>query len=441
MKEIILIVICLLALTLSAQQGQPLSLDQAIDMALSNSDQLKIQRRTVDLTAAKEDKRLTGQLPIFDVVAGASYTNNILSEVSLRTFQPAPPEITIDEGQVESVNANIGVEGSYMLYDGGQGKSRMALLAGLTEVERARQKVIANGIISAVSGFYHEILKLQQQITILESAMEVTGLRIAKLRDQQTFGKATELDILQATASLNKDQSGLAELQTVRRNLLIDLNRFLGADFTADYELEAVTTTDLPPSSSELRTTIANSPEVQLAQAGIRVADLQIAQRRTALAPTVAAFGNVGTFYQYNDVQQLRELQTAGFTLGLSARYSLNDGRGNRKQIQLAQLEGEVAVLKMDQVVADLVKNGEQLLAKYYLTQDQLKLEAENLTTYEQNMLKLRDLFANGKVNEVTIRDAELAVIQSRNTIATLEVLESQILTDLAILMGKVAPQ
>ncbi len=123
MKKIILVAAaCLFSLLLSAQQVQSLSLEEAIDLALSSSEQLKIQRRSVDVTAARVDKRLTGQRHIFDAIAGASYTNNVLSEVSIRTFQPAPPEITIDEGQVEAVTANLGIEGRYTLYDGGQGR-------------------------------------------------------------------------------------------------------------------------------------------------------------------------------------------------------------------------------------------------------------------------------------------------------------------------------
>ncbi len=308
-------------------------------------------------------------------------------------------------------------------------------------MERAKQSVIDNSIIAGVSNLYYELLKLQAQITIVEAAMEVTRLRIAKLQDQKSFGKATELDVLQATTSLNKDQSTLSEFQTARLNLLIDLNRLLGADFTTDYVFQLTTTDALLPTSEEIQRALTNSPEVQLARAGIQAADLQVAQERSTLAPTVSAFANAGGFYQYNDVQQLRELQTVGFTLGLTARYNLNDGRGNRKRIQISQLESEIAVIRLDQVVADLVKNAEQLLAKHALTQKQLRLETENLATYEQNMRKLNDLFATGKVNEVTIRDAELAVLQSKSTLATLRVTERQILTDLDILLGKLMPR
>ena len=233
-----LITWCLLP-TLQAQSpttGKKLDLQAAINLALTNNHDLKIQHQSILLANNNITKANAGLLPIIDAVGMGSYTNNF-SEVDLRTFQPEPPLLTINESGVETSTISLGVEANYVLWDGGQSKIRFQLLEGLSAVEQAKQAVLVNGVISGITELYFEIVKLQNQTNVLQESIALTRERIAKIEDRKTFGKANKLTLLQAETTLNQDLSVLDNIELIKSNLLMDLKNLMNDDTLNDIML------------------------------------------------------------------------------------------------------------------------------------------------------------------------------------------------------------
>ena len=398
-----------------------LTLQEAITKALSANDQLQIQAQYIQISENNINKALTGQLPEVNAVATSSYTNN-WSDIELRTFQPEPPIINIKEWGVESFLLNAGAEANYVLFDGGQAKVRYQLFEGLNDIERNKQEVMANGLITVVVDIYFELYKIQSQQKILNQSIAVNKERVQKLENSVEFGKATKLDILQAQTNINKDRSALENIKLTESQLLIELKSLMEDETDSTYLIAAVRQDMVIPSQEQVFATIERqNPELKLAQSGIRLSDVQVKQNSLSKMPTVSAFGNVGYFYQQNDVQQLKEIQNIGGTIGIRACYNLYDGGARKVRLQNASIENTISKMQFQDLQESLNTKARKELITLQNINTQIELETDNLKVFEETYNKIKDRNAIGQAPEITLREVQLTVINSKTLLNSLQ--------------------
>ncbi|NRB53927.1 MAG: TolC family protein [Saprospiraceae bacterium] len=205
MNRYILALCTTLVCTVVAWGQAVLSLEQAIEKAIQQNPSILIQQKESVIADNNVFRANAGGYTVLSAIGGATYLNNF-ADVKLRTFQPDPAFIRVDEFGVESLTANLGLQVDHLLYDGGRVAQQLNLLKGLSEVERAKQEVLVNQTILGVADLYLEILKLQDQATLLEESINNSVARIEKMKDRKQFGKANQLDIL-------KLRTGLVEIR------------------------------------------------------------------------------------------------------------------------------------------------------------------------------------------------------------------------------------
>ncbi len=411
----------ILAFPIAVNAQVALNLEDAISKVLSASDQLQIQAQYVQLSENNINKALTGQLPEVNAVATGSYTNN-RSNIELRTFQPEPPTIDIEEWGVESVLTNVGVEAGYVLFDGGQAKLRYRLFEGLNEIERNKQAVIANELITGVVNLYFELFKLQKQQNVLLESIAVNEERVQKLNNSAEFGKAVSLDILQAQTNINKDRSALENIRLAESQLLIELKMLMEDESENTYLMSDINQDIIFPNREQVFSTIVQqNPTLKLAQSGIYVADIQVEQSNLVSMPIVTAFGNAGFFYQQNDVQQLKSIQNIGGTIGITAKYNLYNGGANKIKLQNAAIDRTISKMQYDDLKESLYAKARKELTTIEKTNALIALETDNLKVYEETYSKIKERNAVGQVPEITLREVQLAVINSKILLNTLQ--------------------
>ncbi|MGB3544157.1 TolC family protein [Rubrivirga sp.] len=388
-----------------------LTLEEAIRSTIEQNPSIQIQRQETQLAQNNVFKANAGLLPTIDAVAGGSYLNNY-ADVKLRTFQPEPsPEfINVDEFGVETINANVGVQAEYLLYDGGRGNTRLLLLEGLSKLERNKQEVLINQTVLGVTQLYLDVLKLQNQAAFLADNIENSEIRLQKMEDRKQFGKANSLSILQLQTALNQDEAALDDVRLATTNLVKELNFLMGAPLDQTIVAQEIANTFVLPDVAQIYASVqANNPQLQLSQAGIAIAGTELKLSELDRKPTVGAIANLGYNFQRNDVQQLAEIHTAGVLIGVSASYNLFDGGVRNNRIQNAKINLSIANERQRLTENDLFKQALQARDSYLLIQSQLEREQRNLSTFEAAYEKAQELFLVGKANNLALRDAELA--------------------------------
>ena len=422
-KKLLPIFICLVAVycMAEAQVKETLTLEQAIALALDNNHALKIQQKQVDIATNNIYPGNAGLVPTITLIGNADYQNNDTDGL-IRTFADDPPTVPINDGAASATTYSAVVQADYVLLGGFTGRYQYKILQGQRDLAYHQQQAIINQTVVGVSDLFLEIAKLQSLEELLDKNVRIGKDRLQKVEDQFQFGKVTGLAVLRAKTDLNQDQSSLDQVLVAKNNLKRDLNFLIGLEASTKYR---VTVNYQPPASTgyeQLKNAVlTNNPEIQLRKKGVELADHQIKFNAARRLPTVNAFANYGYFNQENDLQQLAEIETLGYTVGVGVRYNLFTGGRTHRNIQNARLNREVSQFQQkqteDQLVADAVKEQNNLS----LLGDQLLREEENIETFRESYSRTEERFYNGKASSLDLRDAQNALLNAEVTINNLK--------------------
>lgn len=398
-----------------------LTLEEVIALALENNQELKIQQRRVDIANNNVYPGNAGLVPTISLLGNASYQNND-TDALIRTFQESPPTVAVSDGSAATTTYSAVIQADYVLLGGFSGKYQYQLLRNQKDLAYYQQQAAINRTIVNVSDLFLEIAKLQSQEELLQKNVKIGEERLSKVEDQFEFGKVTGLTVLRAKTDLNQDQSLLDNVLVAKNNLKRDLNFLLGIDAETKYR---VSVSYQPPALvgvEDLKAEVmANNPNIQLGNKGVEVANNEYKLSTTRRLPTVNAFANYGYFNQENDFQQLAEVETLGYTVGVGFRYNLFSGGKTNRNIQSAKLGYEVSQFQQqqakDMVLAEAIKERNSLV----LLRSQLKREQENIETFRESYSRTEERFYNGKVPSLDLRDAQNALLNAEITINNLQ--------------------
>lgn len=400
-----------------------LSFEQAIDYALLNNRDIEIQRKEVEITENKIDAGEAGLQPRVTLISGADYMNNI-SDVEIRTFMENPAAINFNnEPNVETVNINSVIQVDYVIFSGFSGKYRYKILQNAGDLACYQQEVLINNIILVVSDLFFEIAKLQYQEELLQKSLALDSIRLQKVEDRKEFARSSGLDILNAQTNINLDLNTLDEIGLIKNNLILELNFIMGIDPTADYQVSAnyLLPSDLEMGSIE-QVIEDKNPLLKLLKEDITLSENQLMLNKANLYPQISSFANYGFFWQRNDLQQLAQIQNVGFTVGVSLRYNLFDGKRVKRSIEQATLNNNLSELKFLQAKEELFNNAMIEINSQVNLDTRLQREKENLNTFEENYQRTEERYLVGKSNSLEVREAQLTLLAAQLNIYQMQI-------------------
>ncbi|GAB5527318.1 MAG: TolC family protein [Roseivirga sp.] len=421
------LVMCMAARSQDLIKNETLNLERAIDIALANNKTLKIEKQFVEEARNDIYKGNAGLLPTVSFQGNVNLDNN-QSNIAIRTFTDNPPLVNLDESGVQSTTVSAGLRADYVVIGGFSGRYRYQLLEQGATLAGYRQEAVLNEIVLAVSELFTDIAKLQSREELLEENVAISRKRLGRIENQFKFGQATGTLKLNAQTEINQDLNALDNVRLLKNNLMKELNFLMGVDAASDYRVTIVYDPQLPVDPATLSADIEeNNAELKISKAFINTAGTQLKLSESGRYPRLSAYASYGYFRQENDVQQLAELETVGYSVGLRLSYNIFDGHRTKRntqkaRISLARSEDQQS-LKKDELVKEAIKENSQLR----LLQDQLGREQENLSTFEDNYRRTSERFENGTATSLDLRDAQRALLNARIGIndARLEIVKS----------------
>ncbi len=420
----IFIFFCLFTATPVAYAQETLTLEEAIDLALTNNQEITIQRKQTDIVRNNVYRGNAGLLPTISLIGNGSYSSGN-TEVTLRTFAQspeAPSQITVDEDNVVTEQASAVLQADYVIFAGFSGQYRYRLLEHSATISRYQQEILVNNTVLSVAELFLEIAKLQRREELLRETIEISEERLAKVNDQFAFGKATGLDILRAETNLDQDQTALDNVSLAKNNLLKDLNFLIGQPAESNYTVTAVyQLPDVVSLDSLKQQVLQSNPERKLQAESLMAAQDQRKLTQANRYPQLRAFANYGYQWQRNDVQQLAELQNVGYTAGVSLRYNLYRGGQTRRNLQNDQLAIEAEEVRLQQVRERLVNQAIKEYSTLEYLQTQLAREEKNLDTFTESFRRMQERYYNGKATSLNIRDTQMALLNANITVSDIQ--------------------
>ncbi|MDX1641982.1 MAG: TolC family protein, partial [Balneolaceae bacterium] len=315
----------------SASAQKLLTLDEAVAIGLESNYGIKISRNSVEQAENNHSLGNAGFLPVID--ATASRTESIQDS----EFQ-AGGESRVTEG-AESSNTNASINLNWTLFDGLRMFSSYNRLGELRDLSEMQLDLNQEFLITNISLTYFNIIRISEQLKILQNNIEVTEERIEIEETKVDLGSGSEYDLLQARSDLSEDRAAYIRESNTLTEAKINLNELLGR--TPDEEFEVVSEISVNRTLVKeplYQNLIEQNTELAIARAQEDISEHELREIQGERFPEISFSSGYsfnrnesgGGFFTFNE--------TVGFSYGLTARVPIFNGFNLNRRIQNAKI-------------------------------------------------------------------------------------------------------
>lgn len=410
---------------------QPITLRQAVELAIRNNPDLREARITLERAQADLRNAQAANFPTLDATAQLSQSGQespvqqpAILGFDPQTGQPIPNPNAGDTDIVtsDSTALGAGIELSYPIFTSGRRPALINAAAGQVrfqelEVERQTEQLILDTVLA-----YYDLQQAGAQVNIFRANLEQAEQSLRDAQALERAGVGTRFDVLQAevdVANARQDLTQqLSQLEIARRQLAQRLNLAQSLDISAADPIEVAGVWELGLDESIVQ---AYRNRVELEQQLIQ-RDIAQQNRRAALAQLGPQVSFSGAFNLNNNLDEDNGF-LYNYQLGIGLRLSLYDGgaarsQANREESNIAIAEAQFEAAR-DQIRFQVEQAYSQLDANF--ANIQTTALAVEQATEALRLARLRFQAGVGTQTDVLRQQAALTQAQVNNLQAILD--------------------
>jgi outer membrane protein TolC len=368
---------------------QPITLQQAIDLALQNNLDIQQAHQQLEQYQAALQEARAANLPTLDASASLTHAE---SQQQVSSFAEGSVGTTGVSTSLQTTDSNTlsgTLEANYDLFTSGQRSANIH--AAETQV-RYQEWVIEAQIqetVLDVTNDYYDLQEANEQVRIYTDTLAQAEQSLRDAEAKERAGIGTYFDVLQAQVQVANARQNLVEQRSqqaiAKRTLAQLLNLSQTADVSAADPIAAAGSWDATLQDSILQA-FQNRSELQQQLAQREISQYQRRVQLAQLGPQVSLFAS----YSLNNTLD----QETGFTYDYQAgaRVSLNLFDGGASRARAAQEEANIAIAE----------------TQFSNTRNQIRLQVE------QAYLELQSNRENIQTSEVAVQQATEALRLAR---------------------------
>ena len=419
-KRIIFMTIIALAMALSngfaqAQQAQDslvISLDQAIEIALEESNTIKIADLTVHKTGYARKGTYASLYP--NVSASGSYQRTLKKQIMAMDFGGQAMEIEVGKWN----NVNAGLNASMPLINAQLWQTlKLSALEVEMAVEKARSSKIS--MVKEVKQSFYAVLLAQHVYEVYKTVYENAAQNFAHTEHLYNAGKKSEYEYLRAKVNLRNAEpdvfSSLAAIDLaiwqLKAVMGINLDTKIGVEGDIDNYVNDLTIYDIKDNNINLEN---NSSLAQL-----NIQNLQI--QRTIKSIKYQYIPTLSASFAYNYIAMGDDFKfnwNPYSVLGISLNIPIFNGFSKHNNIRQQKANQQILQLTIEDTERNLriaVKNYHNLMDTYVKNYNAAEATLEMAQKSYDIASKTYEL---GKTTLVELNDAQLALVQAQLTMS-----------------------
>ncbi|ACK71888.1 outer membrane efflux protein [Gloeothece citriformis PCC 7424] len=394
---------------------EPITLEQAVEIALKNNEQLQqarlaLQRAQAELREARAQLYPEVRTNI-DFERESNFGVDRQREAANETGEPF--NFPLAEASV-----NGQVELNYTVFTAGERPARIR--RGRTEVERNQLEVerIAEEVRFDAADAYYILQRADAAVAIAQAAVEDASVSLRDARLLEQAGLGTRFSVLQAEVDLSRANQDLtraiADQRIARRRLAEILSVGQQIELTAADEIEPAG--DWPISLEEtIVQAYQNRAELQqqVLQKEINRQDSLIALATTR--PQLDFIAN----YNFDDSFDDRFSVADGYFFLARIRWLIFDGGRSEAQARQAYRNMDIAQTEFARLRDEIRFNVEQAYFDLIANQENIQTAALNVTTATESLRLARLRFQAGVGTQIDVINAQRDLTQARSDYLT----------------------
>lgn len=415
-KAYSLMALALVAVSLSAQERAPWTLQECIARALENNISLKRQEIQVRQQEIQLNTSKNSRLP---QVSGSASENFSFGRglTANNTYS-----------NTNTTSTGISLGASVPLFQGLRTnnsikQNELSLKALTADFQKAREDVSV-----AVAQAYVQILYNLELADVARSQVSIDSLQVERLSAMETSGKASKVQVAQQKAALGQSRLSLTQALNSLHLAVLDLTQLLEL---SDPEGFSVVRPEVPVDGLLLGNpediyaqAVAGKPSVQAEMFRLDATEYSIKLAKGMRLPSLMASGGIGTNYytmSSHSSDPFADQIKNNFSqyLGLSLSVPIFTGFQTRNQIRSAELLRKDQALQLENTKKSLYKEIQQAYYNAVAAREKfrssLAAESSAKESYELVLAK----YENGKANITEFNEARDAYLQSESNLSS----------------------
>ncbi len=405
----------LLALPLAAQA--PLSLQDAVKLALRQHPSLEAGRSGVRAAEARVDEVRGGYLPKLNYSETFLRSNNpvIVFSSLLTQRQFTEANFAIDSLNRPDALNNFQslVTVDQVIYDAGQTKNAVRSARLGKEISEEDQRRSTMHVIANVVRAYHGAVLASESLNVATESVRSAEADLNRARAVREVGMSTSADVL----SIQVHLAAMREQQIRRRADLevgqAALNEALGLPLDTKHELgtplTAASLKGIELASFE-KESLAYRPEARQSRMAVSLAETQNAAARASYLPQVIAHGGFEA-----DRQRFATRGGGNWTAMVSLRWNIFDGFSDKARINQAAYGLQRAEALRKQAESQIQLHVRRAWADFRAAEQRIEVADAAVTQAEESLRITKNRYESGLSNVTDLLRTETAVLEARS--------------------------
>ena len=405
----LLLSILLLPAVLHAQSVKKLTLQEAIDLGIANSKNLKLSQNKIDEAVARLAVVKDNVLPS----ASASFLYNH-AEIPTNTLKigggnpinlPSRADAFVGTAAIQEV-----------IYAGGKYKYAQESTKLLTDVARLDAEKNKEEISYAIINTYFTLFKVMQSKKVVAQNLESIA---SQLKQAQRFfeqGIVTKNDVLRF--QLQQANVSLTDLEIENNRKIINYNLDILLGLPEDTDI-AIAESDLPLQpvqslSNYISTAFANRQELQQLDLQNKVADYNIKTIKANKLPTVGVGANLYYINPSGSFIPPTDQFIMPVTVGATVSWNVASLWNNKNKVSEARIQQKEIGLQKDVLSDNLKTELNRNYQNYQLAVKKINVLETSITQATENDRLLESKYKNNIASVTDRIDAETLLYQAK---------------------------
>lgn len=392
MKSTILILFVFLMGLANAQT--PLSLPDAIYKALENNYDIIIVTQNQQIAEIANNWGTAGRYPYINLLAGDDNSYNINENENVVTNR-----------------FSAGASLNWTLFDGFAVRINKQRFEELEELSKQNTAIMVEGTIQSVILAYYDVLLQKKKLENYDEVMQLSEARFRQAEGRKEYGAAVTYDVLQAKNAYLADRAGFLIQEVAYKNAKRDLSYLMAETELVDYELtEDFEALPVDYAFADLEAQMyGNNKSLQNQYINQRLLENAVASAKSAFAPALDFRGGATATTTRNNFSERSSnwANSANFYGNFTLSYNLFSGGNRKRAVQIANIDEEIGMVRIDDMQHDLVNRLANLFEFYTVQKELLAVAKENLDAAKLNLQISREKFEAGAINSFNFRDVQ----------------------------------
>ncbi|MCH8327178.1 MAG: TolC family protein [Candidatus Marinimicrobia bacterium] len=391
---------------LLAQAAGGLTLDQLLDIGLSNNSNIKIAERNLRVAQADRRGSFSGIAPRLSATFNKNPNPGTLVNPATNLLETLP-----------DLRSSIMV--SYTIFDGA--RSWYNVSSGRNQVDRsgASLQVARQQTVLFIKQAYFNYLSVRALLEVAGEALILSGRQLNLVQERFKLQAVRETDLLKAKVSTGQRS---ADVHIARQRLAeagTRLNMVLGIDPLAPINIadKEVVLAQLPSREQSFARLASSNPQLQAQVYAVRGSKLSAKMQRGVLLPTVRiSYGTGQAGSTFSETLKRDALNANGVT-NISLSIPLFTGMRNTSSYSRARYSAMAEEERLSSMERDLRRQLENTLSNLETLLLVHPINQEVLASAEADVRLAEEQYNLGAISILDLLNAQVSLITAKSTL------------------------